>query len=103
MPTIGKVKELIRTVVLNSPKVSIGLWGPPGVGKSSIIQQIAKELKMKFVDIRLAQFEPSEIRGIPYMKDGVSKWARADFLPTSNDPTILMFDEFSCAEPSVQN
>lgn len=103
MPTIGKVKALIKTVIMNSPHVSIGLWGPPGIGKSSIINQIAKENKMKFVDIRLAQFEPSEIRGIPYMKDGVSKWARADFLPTSNEPTILMFDEFSCAEPSVQN
>ena len=103
MPTIGKVKELVKTVVMNTPLVSIGLWGPPGVGKSQIIAQIAKELKMKFVDIRLAQFEPSEIRGIPQVKDGVTKWARADFLPMSTEPTILMFDEFSCAEPAVQN
>jgi len=95
LPTIGKVKELVKTVVMNTPLVSIGLWGPPGVGKSQIIAQIAKELKMKFVDIRLAQFEPSEIRGIPQVKDGVTKWARADFLPMSTEPTILMFDKFS--------
>ena len=73
------------------------------VHNSSIIAQIAKEQKMKFVDIRLAQFEPSEIRGIPQVSGGVTKWARADFLPSINEPTILMFDEFSCAEPSVQN
>lgn len=103
MPTIGKVKELIRTVVINTPQVSIGLWGPPGLGKSQCIKQIARENKMKFVDIRLAQFEPSEIRGIPQVINGVTKWARADFLPVINEPTILLFDEFSCAEPSVQN
>ena len=103
MPTIGKAKELVTNVLMNSPHVSIGLWGPPGVGKSSIMAQISRENKMRFIDIRLAQFEPSEIRGIPYMKDGVSKWARADFLPVGDEPTILMFDEFSCAEPSVQN
>ena len=41
------------------------LWGPPGIGKSSIIHQIASELKMNMIDLRLAQLEPTDLRGVP--------------------------------------
>lgn len=46
-------------------KVPVMLWGPPGIGKSSIIHQIADELKMEMVDLRLAQLEPTDLRGVP--------------------------------------
>ena len=34
------------------------IWGAPGIGKSSIIRNIAKELGIGFIDVRLAQREP---------------------------------------------
>jgi hypothetical protein len=49
------------------------LWGPPGIGKSSIIHQIGVELGFvnreigldNIVDLRLAQLEPTDLRGVP--------------------------------------
>lgn len=46
--------------------ISVFLWGPPGIGKSSIIRQIGNKLGMNVVDIRLSQMEPTDLRGIPY-------------------------------------
>lgn len=41
------------------------LWGAPGIGKSSVVHQISKELNMHVVDLRLAQLEPTDLRGVP--------------------------------------
>ena len=56
-----------------SPKVlpSVMLWGPPGVGKSQAIRQIAKDIKKntgketRITDVRLLLFNPIDLRGIP--------------------------------------
>lgn len=54
-------------VVKNSIKMMtpVMLWGPPGIGKSSLIHQIAGELKCSVLDLRLAQLEPTDLRGVP--------------------------------------
>lgn len=59
------------------------LWGPPGIGKSSLIHQIAAELGFDVLDLRLAQLEPTDLRGVP-MPDheiGRAKWFLPDFWP----------------------
>ena len=42
------------------------IWGPPGVGKSQIVAQVAATHDAAIVDIRLSQMEPSDLRGIPF-------------------------------------
>ena len=50
---------------------SVMLWGPPGVGKSQAVRQIAEEIKYKaekevnVTDVRLMLFNPIDLRGIP--------------------------------------
>jgi len=51
------------------------LWGPPGVGKSQIVLQIASSHGAKVIDVRLSQMEPSELRGIPMRVDDFVEWA----------------------------
>ena len=41
------------------------VWGAPGLGKSSILRDVARELGIGFIDVRLAQREPVDIRGLP--------------------------------------
>ncbi len=41
------------------------VWGAPGIGKSTILRRIAEERGIGFIDIRLAQREPVDIRGLP--------------------------------------
>jgi hypothetical protein len=89
-------------------KVSLFLWGPPGISKSSVIAQMAKELGMDFVDVRLSQMDPTDLRGIPFPtkdKNGeeIVKWAPPAVLPRDpNARAIILLDEFNSAAPSVQ-
>jgi len=53
-------------------RCSVMIWGPPGVGKSSIVEQVATANGMQIIDLRLSQLAPTDLRGLPVAKDGVS-------------------------------
>ena len=79
------------------------IWGPPGIGKSSVVTSIAALSKDKLIDIRASLLDPTDIRGIPYIENGKAIWSPPSFLP--NDPNsegILFFDELNAAPPLVQ-
>ena len=81
------------------------IWGPPGIGKSEIIHEIGKETNRRVIDIRLALWEPTDIRGIPYFDHETKsmKWAAPSELPKLvNDNSIVFLDEFPSAVPTVQ-
>jgi hypothetical protein len=79
------------------------LWGAPGIGKSSIVKQIADEKGIGFIDLRLALMDPTDLKGIPfYDKDShTALWAPPAFLPKDGEG-ILFLDELNSAAPSVQ-
>jgi hypothetical protein len=79
------------------------LWGPPGVGKSSIVRQAATKLGLQLLDIRAALLDPTDIRGIPFVHNSKAVWSAPSFLP--GDPEskgILFLDELTSAPPLVQ-
>ena len=41
------------------------VWGAPGLGKSTVVREITEELNIGFIDVRLAQREPVDMRGRP--------------------------------------
>ena len=80
------------------------LWGPPGVGKSQMVAQIAERHSVPVVDIRLSQMEPSDLRGIPFRIDQQVEWAVPAILPDAERHAadgILFLDEITSAPPSV--
>ena len=66
-------------------QIPVMLWGPPGIGKSSIIHQIASENNQAVVDLRLAQLEPTDLRGVPMPNrdTGRAEWYLPAFWPAS--------------------
>jgi len=81
------------------------IWGPPGIGKSSVVKQIATDHKLEFIDLRLSLLDPTDLKGIPFFdKDNnQAVWASPNFLPTDeNSKGILFLDEINTAAPSVQ-
>lgn len=84
-------------------RVPTFLWGAPGIGKSSIVKQIAKSRGIGFIDLRLALMDPTDLKGIPfYDKDShTALWAPPAFLPSTGEG-ILFLDELNSAAPSVQ-
>ena len=98
-----------------SPKVlpSVMLWGPPGVGKSQAIRQIAKNIegrtdkKTKITDVRLLLFNPIDLRGIPTSNADktLAVWLKPQIFqmdPGEDVVNILFLDEISAAPQSVQ-
>lgn len=77
------------------------IWGPPGVGKSSIVAQTAEAHGLAFVDVRLSQLAPTDLRGLPVAADGVSRWYPPEFLPRDG-AGILFLDELNLAPPTMQ-
>ena len=80
------------------------LWGPPGVGKSQIIAQVAERHGVPMIDIRLSQMEPSDLRGIPFRVEDRVEWAVPAMLPDverHGSQGILFLDEITSAPPSV--
>ena len=81
------------------------IWGPPGIGKSDIIAEIGKETNRRVIDIRLANWEPTDIRGIPYFdkESKTMRWSPPNEFPQLvGDNSIIFLDEFSSAVPTVQ-
>jgi hypothetical protein len=98
--------------------------GPPGIGKSDIVAEVARMQNRPLIDIRLPLLEATDIRGLPHLvdvtiRDGagnivkneqgvpltekVFRWSNPTDLPTDpNSRALVFFDEMSAAPPSVQ-
>lgn len=90
-------------------KRPVFLWGPPGIGKSDVVAEIAKDLNGPVIDLRMAQMEPTDIRGIPFFnkENGKMDWAEPVDLPSAEfaaeHPIVVLFlDEMNSAPPAVQ-
>jgi hypothetical protein len=100
-------KSLLKAFKVKRP---LFLWGPPGIGKSELVEGIANELGGLMIDLRLGQMEPTDIRGIPFYNKDIGKmdWAPPVELPdeemAKDYPVVVLFlDELNSAAPSVQS
>ena len=107
--TITSVQARKAVLKAFKSKRPIFLWGPPGIGKSEVVSEITDELGGYMIDLRMAQMEPTDLRGIPYYNKDTGKmdWAPPVELPdaelASQYPIIVLFlDEMNSAPPAVQ-
>jgi MoxR-like ATPase len=77
------------------------LSGPHGVGKSELLQQAAKELKIDFVVFDLSIMEPTDLVGLPVTKGGKTVYCAPASLPTSGKG-FLVFEELNRAPKFMQ-
>jgi len=101
-----KAKALKKSLeALIEQQLPTFIWGSPGIGKSSIVKQIAKERDLKFIDLRLSLLDPTDLKGIPFFDSSTKEavWAEPNFLPKDKTSSgILFLDEINTAPPSVQ-
>ncbi len=114
---VARAREIIKhhldSIAANPSDSSrippIMLWGPPGVGKSTVIRELADTMGIGFIDVRLAQREPVDIRGLPVPREdrtGVdwlvsSEWPR-EGAPDTPERGIILFDELTAADATLQ-
>lgn len=99
--TPAALKTYLNNLVSKNLLISTMLWGAPGIGKSSIVAQVTQDHQIDFVDVRLSQLAPTDLRGLPVAEDGISKWYPPEFLPRSGKG-ILFLDELNMAPPAMQ-
>ena len=101
-----KAKDISKSLdKLIESQIPVFVWGSPGIGKSSIIKQIATDKNLEFVDLRLSLLDPTDLKGIPFFdqENNEAVWATPNFLPKNPDSKgILFLDEINTAPPSVQ-
>jgi len=107
--TITSVQTRKAVLKAFNTKRPVFLWGPPGIGKSEVVAEITQELGGHMIDLRMAQMEPTDLRGIPYFNkdNGKMDWAPPIDLPdeelASQYPIVVLFlDEMNSASPAVQ-
>lgn len=103
--TLGR-KALLMAFKAKRP---VFIWGPPGIGKSEMVAGVTKELGGLMIDLRMAQMEPTDLRGIPFFnkENGKMDWAPPIDLPDEETaakyPIVVLFlDEMNSAAPAVQ-
>ena len=89
--------------LIKEPRWAAFVWGAPGIGKSSIIKAVAAKGNLPVVDLRASLLDPTDLRGLPVVKDGRAVWCPPSFLPAPGmKPGILFLDEINAAPPLVQ-
>jgi len=102
-----KISTLIEFNKVLSPHKARLVRGPSGIGKSSIIKQIAESCGAKVINISLPEMEPTDLVGLPYLSDKneykVTKYAQPDWWPEDNEQlTFLVMDEIDRASEDMQ-
>ena len=108
---VAKLENLFRNILdsLWSGKSApdklppLMVWGAPGLGKSTVIRSLAREYGVNFIDVRLAQREPVDIRGLPVPGEKGVEWQVSAEWPRDPDSRgIILFDELTAADRSLQ-
>ncbi len=94
--------QLVRVIELaHGEKLAVLLEGPTGVGKSEIVERAAEELGIQLVILDLSLLEPPDLIGIPYVEDGVTRYAAPSIMPREGRG-ILMLEELNRSERYLQ-
>ncbi|CAN5312356.1 MoxR family ATPase [soil metagenome] len=96
--TQKELSDFLLNVALVRP---VFIWGPPGTGKSSIVQQFAESLGLPCVSLLGSQLAPEDIIGVPQIQDGVSRFCPPAMIARS-EPYCLFLDELNACSHEVQ-
>jgi hypothetical protein len=102
-PAIGTAELYNQLEVLLQTDTPVFIHGSPGIGKSYIVNDIAKKNDLEIIDVRLSQLDAVDLRGIPTITNEQTVWMPPVFLPRDEDSKgILFLDELNSAPLSVQ-
>lgn len=92
----------LHSVLLNVAIVRpVFIWGAPGIGKSSIVEQFAEDVGLKCVSLLGSQLAPEDIIGVPQIIDGKSIFCPPRII-AQDEPYCLFLDELNACSQEVQ-
>ncbi len=85
-------------------RVPVLLWGPPGAGKSSAVEDMCRSIDLTFEVVIASIREPSDFSGLPVITENGVEFAPPRWAKTLAEAGngVLFLDEISTAPPAVQ-
>lgn len=101
-PTVTLSQKELLTFLLNVAIVRpVFIWGPPGIGKSSLVEQFAADIGLTCVSLLGSQLAPEDIIGVPQIIEGKSRFCPPAMIAQAK-PYCLFLDELNACSHEVQ-
>ncbi len=89
------------------PHIAVLMRGPTGVGKSHLARQVADELELPLIDVRLSTMSEGDFGGYPDIEgmkqNGIMTFCMPSwFVRACREPVVLLLDEMNRALTGVQ-
>lgn len=93
--------ELSEFLLNIAPVRPIFIWGPPGIGKSSLVEQFAESVGLDCISLLGSQLAPEDIIGVPQIKNNKSSFCPPTLI-ARDKPFCLFLDELNACSQEVQ-
>jgi MoxR-like ATPase len=95
--TQAQLPEFLRHVAVARP---VFVWGPPGIGKSSLVQAFADQVGLPCVSLLGSQLAPEDLIGVPQIENECSVF-RPPRQIARKEPYCLFLDELNACSHDV--
>ena len=101
---VKQLTDLLK-ILLKKPGNHVIIWGFTGIGKTEIVEALAKEEKRTFIPLIASSMEPTDLTGAPVPSKEEVKFLKTDLLSRIEKARkpIIFLDEFNRAPRDVQN
>lgn len=96
--TQKQLSDFLLNVAIVRP---VFIWGPPGIGKSALVQAFAEEIGLECVSLLGSQLAPEDLIGVPQIVDGKSRFCPPGMI-ARDEPYCLFLDELNACSHEVQ-
>jgi hypothetical protein len=108
MTTLHQGKRMILKIMQEPNSIALMFWGTPGIGKSSMVAQAAKELSIGFKPVNASTRMPQDVLGWPYLDHSGPRpkmaYGEPDAFPDKDrdgERGLFFLDELSNCAPAV--
>jgi len=99
---LDRIKECPSDVDVMAPCL---IHGSPGCGKSSVVRQVCQDRGIDFIDVRLTQIEPCDIKGLPVPdreRKSMEWYVNGTWPRDEKGSGIIFLDEITSCDRSIQ-
>ncbi|MDP3274413.1 MAG: hypothetical protein Q8Q09_04410 [Deltaproteobacteria bacterium] len=110
MASVRECKDMIRSMLdgAHDPggPLTLMMWGPPGIGKTALVAQAARDIGLGFRSVISHLYQPVDVLGLPYIVDGRCEYAPPGAFPDAardGERGVFFLDELPNCVPAMQS